>query len=83
MAKKEETSGVDQKTIAKARKNGLLYKPTHAGEHITGIPAQSLYPEDVAQLSDEQITACLSIAKLYDVSTKVMVKEIQAEERES
>lgn len=47
---------------------GLRYIGAN-GDHISGIPARDLTPSEVANLSDEQVTACLE-SKLYEVNNE-------------
>lgn len=56
---------VDPVTAVDAIVLGLAYTGQD-GAHISGIPARSLTPAEVALLSPEQVEACLK-SKLYEV----------------
>ena len=47
-----------------ARRRGLRYVGD-GGQHLTGVPAQDLSPEDVGRLTTKQIEAVLARTDLY------------------
>lgn len=63
MAKKKDKQVND---LDLARELGLVFQGL-AGQHLTGVPARNIAPDEMAHLSDEQLVACLE-SGLYVVS---------------
>ncbi|MCL4867792.1 MAG: hypothetical protein KJ063_02390 [Anaerolineae bacterium] len=59
--------------LSQAAERGLNFVP-YNGDHLTGVPARNLSPDEVKQLTDKQVLACLATG-LYVIAPEKKEKK--------